>query len=148
MDLETFNALCRTTREALDENRLADALAGVISMTEMSGDWELKSAASEVDEAYRMMLRYFRLGMKDDSRIMMYRTFLNRCYEVVDRTERSCHAANTSSLYAATLRTVQVLRVSFSGLCERLAETCRQLAEAENARPVHESRLKELKKKT
>ena len=78
MKEETFAPLLHTTREALDQSRLADALDGLKALAEATADWDLRTAVDSMAEAYAMMLRYFRTGAPDASRHSMFRSFLDQ----------------------------------------------------------------------
>ena len=56
MKEETFAPFLHTTREALDQSRLADALDGLKALAEATADWDLRTAVDSMAEAYAMML--------------------------------------------------------------------------------------------
>lgn len=129
MKEETFAPLLHTTREALDQSRLADALDGLKALAEATADWDLRTAVDSMAEAYAMMLRYFRTGAPDASRHSMFRSFLDQSYALCDRAERLGLTRTSTDLYYSTLRTVQAMGLTMAEAVSRLEEAGRQLSD-------------------
>lgn len=128
MKEETFAPLLRTTREALDQSRLADAVDGLKALADTIADWDLRAAVDSMAEAYTMMLRYFRTGAPDTSRRTMFRSFLNQGYTLCDRAEREGLTRTSADLYYSTLRTVQTMGMTLTKAVSYLEEAGRQLS--------------------
>ena len=128
MKEETFAPLLHTTREALDQSRLADALDGLKALAEATADWDLRTAVDSMAEAYAMMLRYFRTGAPDASRHSMFRSFLDQSYALCDRAERLGLTRTSTDLYYSTLRTVQAMGLTMAEAVSSLEEAGRQFS--------------------
>lgn len=128
MKEETFAPLLRTTREALDQSRLADAVDGLKALADTIADWDLRAAVDSMAEAYTMMLRYFRTGAPDTSRHSMFRSFLDQSYALCDRAERLGLTRTSTDLYYSTLRTVQAMGLTMAEAVSSLEEAGRQFS--------------------
>lgn len=87
----------------IEQARLRDALRELRIM--VSGlHWSLQEDVNNIEDSYRMMLRYAADGVEDPARSRVYDSIVGRMYGIIDRVSREHYKADSPTLYFNTLR--------------------------------------------
>lgn len=87
----------------IEQARLRDALRELRIM--VSGlHWSLQEEVNNIEDSYRMMLRYAADGVDDPGRRQVYDRIVSRMYGIIDRVTREHYKTDSSALYFNTLR--------------------------------------------
>lgn len=97
MDSSTFQLLITDARQALDEQRLADAL-------DICHALGLEERIRPTREAYLLMLDYLARGTQDKERSDMYRRFVRETHEAIDSAERELCLQDSTAFYTLSHR--------------------------------------------
>ncbi|MCM1517865.1 MAG: tetratricopeptide repeat protein [Pseudoflavonifractor sp.] len=87
----------------IEQSRLRDALRELRIM--VSGlHWSLQEDVNNIEDSYRMMLRYAADGVEDPGRGQVYDSIVGRMYGIIDRVSRERYKTDSPTLYFNTLR--------------------------------------------
>ena len=109
---DTNSYLLSDARKALKQHRLLSAIESLQGMATLLKAWNESEELESISNSYHTLLTYFSQGTQDPERLLLYKQFICRSYEISDRLERLNELNNDSSFYTTTLHTLQKLKGS------------------------------------
>jgi tetratricopeptide (TPR) repeat protein len=91
--------------ESLDQRRLKQSFEILSILLADLSNWQLKERLNELEDNYKMMLRYLTNGVKDPQQEKIYRDLFRSVYQVADQTIFEIKTAHSWS-YAYDMRRV------------------------------------------
>lgn len=110
MKKEIIQELKDKIEKYLDQQRLADALALLRTISEGSLDWETSDRVEKLQEQYRLLLGYATSGATDPDRPRMLAELRGKILDLVDILLRQARSHDEPTLYFNTLRYRQLQR--------------------------------------
>lgn len=130
---KTYSYLLKDARKALEESHLSSALSALREVATGMKVWNIAEECKSLEESYAMLLNYLEKGSEDPERVMMYRKFTKRAFELCDELDRLWELEKNDSFYATTFHTLQKLKgndFTLVGLLEKREKDVRTLFDA------------------
>lgn len=99
MTKQEFQSYFQKTTETLEQKRLKEAFDLITFLLSNLQNWQLKEKLFELEDNYKMMLRYLTDGVKDPQRENIYYDLLRSVYQIADLTTLQIKTANSWSFY-------------------------------------------------
>jgi tetratricopeptide (TPR) repeat protein len=130
-NLQELAACFSKVRQSLEQKRLKQSFETLTLLLANLSDWQLKEKLSDLEENYRLMLRYLTDGVKDPQQEKIYHDLLRSIYQIADRTVMEIKTIRSwsyayetrSALLCSRNETLLQLIERIDSLTERLALT-------------------------
>ena len=104
MENKRIKEIQKKVTALLNEARLKEAILALGEDIENLQDWELRTRFTEVETAYKYLLKYLQQGMPDPGRECLYDELVAKCYILNDLIAAARTAEEASTVYGRTRR--------------------------------------------
>ncbi len=104
MENKRIKEIQKKVTALLNEARLKEAILALGEDIDNLQDWELRTRFTEVETAYKYLLKYLQQGMPDPERECLYDELVAKCYILNDLIAAARTAEEASTVYGRTRR--------------------------------------------
>lgn len=113
--------MCKDIIRLLEEHRLKEAIAQLLSVARETENWELQTDIDNLQTTYAYLLQYAEQGTPDPERKQQYQLLYRSLYEMADRADYCLRVKTEKSFFTEALsRSCDLLSPEFEEMSETL----------------------------